>query len=168
MKIRLWSKWGYFGILLVSACNFSGNDERYVPYTFDINYLDSLAKVKNAMYSEHKSTEGHTKEARYYLGDSVKYIVQFDKESKIVSVSKFEGASEVWIENYYPNGQRMSKIAIKTDAQTGEKYFEGPYSTYYETGWIKEVGTYKNNKPYWMLPFTENGLSGDTIFYEYQ
>jgi hypothetical protein len=33
---------------------------------------------------------------------------------------------------------------------------------------LKEEGYYKKDKPFWMLPYTEKGLSGDTIFYEYQ
>jgi antitoxin component YwqK of YwqJK toxin-antitoxin module len=162
-----------FQIMLLTALSFvscgnKNNDERYDPHTFNLSELDSLVKQKQAMYSELKSPEGQLKEARYYLGDSVKFIIQFDKEGILLSVSKFEGASEVWLENYYPNSQRMSRIAMKTDPKTGETQFEGPYSSYYETGWIKEKGFYKNNKPYWMLPYSEKGISGDTIFYEYQ
>ena len=170
MKPRLsFLVWGIFlSALLFEACSSSETDNRYVPYVFDQNSLDSLAKIKVAILDEVKRDDGSIQERRYYLGDSVKYILTYNKSGALLNVSKHEGAHEVWTENFYPNGQRLSKFTMYTDPKTGASFYEGPYQSYYQTGWLKEEGYYKRDKPYWMLPYTESGLSGDTIFYDYQ
>ena len=157
-----------FTAMLFDSCSESKQDNRYVPYVFNTNELDSLVKLKVALLDEVKRTDGSLFEKRYYLGDSVKYILTYNKSQTLLNVSKHEGADEVWTENYYPNGQRLSRFTRETDARTGASYYQGPYQSYYQTGWLKEEGMYKLDKPYWMLPYTESGMSGDTIFYEYQ
>jgi len=154
--------------ILMSSCSGDETDKRYVPYMFNQTELDSLAKIKVAILDEVKREDGTLQEKRFYLGDSVKYILTYNKSGSLLNASKYEGAHEVWTENFYPNGQRMSRFTMYTDPRTGESYYQGPYQSYYQTGWLKEEGFYKKDKPFWMLPYTENGLSGDTIFYEYQ
>ena len=170
MKQRL--TFGIFGfiilMMLMGSCSSSETDKRYVPYTFDQNNLDSLVKLKIVILDEVKREDATVQERRYYLGDSVKYILTYNKSAALLNVSKYEGAHEVWTENFYPNGQRMSRFTMFTDPETGASYYQGAYQSYYQTGWLKEEGYYKRDKPFWMLPYTENGLSGDTIFYEYQ
>lgn len=165
---------GFLGIasiaFLVGVITSCGNntDNRYVPYTFNESYLDSLTQLKIALVDEIKREDGTVREKRYYLGDSVKYVLTYNKSQALLNVSRFEKAIEVWTENFYPNGQRLSRFTMYTDPKTGEAYYQGPYQAFYETGWLKEEGEYIKDKPKWMLPYTESGLSGDTIYYEYE
>lgn len=153
---------------MLESCSSTETDNRYVPYQFNQSELDSLVGLKLAIADEAKRPDGSVQERRYYLGDSVKYVLTYNKSKDLLNVSKYEGAHEVWTENFFPNGQRLSRFTMFTDPKTGESYYEGPYQSYYQTGWLKEEGFYKKDKPFWMLPYTEKGLSGDTIFYEYQ
>lgn len=157
-----------FLIFLIAACDSNNKDNRYEPYTFDQKYIDSFVETKQAILDVTYRPDSTIREKRYYLGDSVKMVLTFNKQGALLNVSRHEGAIEVWTENYYPNGQRLSRFEMLTDPTTGESYYHGTYKMYYQTGWLKEVGQYRYNKPHWILNFTESGLSGDTVFYEYE
>jgi hypothetical protein len=153
-------------VLIISflSCNRKEND-LYKPFTFNTNSLDSMVRLKEVILDQSLRDDGTLRERKYYLGDTVKYLVTYNKEEKILNVSKFQGPEEVWTENYYPNGQRLSRYEKKMDSKTGMSHFNGFYEAYYETGWVKERGMYKMDNPDWMVTYTESGLSGDTIVY---
>jgi hypothetical protein len=151
-------------IITVFSCNRKEND-LYKPYTFNTNALDSLVRIKEVILDQSLREDGTLRERKYYLGDTVKYLVTYNKQEKILNLSKFKGPEEVWTENYYPNGQRLSHYEKKMDAATGMSHFHGFYEAYYETGWVKERGVYKMDNPDWIVNYTESGLSGDTTVY---
>ncbi len=152
-------------IMSILSCKSKEND-LYKPYSFNTNELDSLVRLKVVILDQSLREDGTLRERKYYLGDTVKYIVTYNKAEKILNVSKFMGPEEVWTENYYPSGQRLSKYTKKMDPQTGMSHFNGFYEAYYETGWVKERGVYIMDQPNWVVNYTESGLSGDTVVYQ--
>lgn len=152
----------------VLSCKENVKLTRYQPYKFDIRPLDSLVKLGQVILDETFRPDSTLQEQRYYLGDTVKYHLTYNKSGYLLNVSKFVGPEEVWTENYWPNGQRMSHFDKILDPTTGGSYFHGPYKAYYESGWLKEQGEYKMDQPTWVVNFTEDGTSGDTIVYVYQ
>lgn len=155
-------------MLFASSCDSKEQDERFNPYKFNASALDSLVDFKQALIDVVYRPDSSIREKRYYLGDSVKMVVTYNKQGALLNVTRHEDAIEVWTENYYPNGQRLSKFNMYTDPKTGESHYHGTYKSYYQTGWLKEIGEYRYDKPYWILSYTESGLSGDTVFYEYE
>jgi hypothetical protein len=149
----------------ILSCKGKEND-LYKPYSFNTNELDSLVRLKVAILDQSLRDDGTLRERKYYLGDTVKYVVTYNKQEKILNLSKFIGPEEVWTENFYPNGQRLSRYEKKMDKNTGMSHFHGFYEAYYETGWVKERGMYKMDQPDWIVNYTESGLSGDTIVYQ--
>jgi antitoxin component YwqK of YwqJK toxin-antitoxin module len=139
------------------------------PYKFPENVLDSLVDIDQALVNVVKMQNGKVQEKKFFLADTVCYDLVYNKFGELISVYKFNGKGiELWQENYYPNGQRMSHFEKASDLKTGESYFNGFYEAYYEFGEIKERGVYKNNELVWMVPFTKDRVSGDTIQYEIQ
>jgi len=155
-------------MLLATSCGSKDQDERYSSYKFNATALDSLVDLKQALIDVVYRPDSSIREKRYYLGDSVKMVLTYNKQGALLNVTRHEDAIEVWTENYYPNGQRLSRFNMYTDPKTGESHYHGVYKSYYQTGWLKEIGEYRYDKPYWILSYTESGLSGDTVFYEYE
>jgi len=157
-----------FLIFNAYSCKENVKLTRYQPYKFDIRPLDSLVGLGQVILDESYRPDSTLQEQRYYLGDTVKYQLTYNKNGSLLNLSKFVGPEEVWTENYWPNGQRMSHFDKILDPTTGGSYFHGPYKSYYESGWLKEEGEYKMDQPVWVVNFTEDGTSGDTIVYIYQ
>jgi hypothetical protein len=149
------------------ACKNTEEPVLYKPYVFSTRPLDSLVKLKQVILDQIVRPDGSLEGRKYYMGDTVKYHVSYNKRGNILSVTKFEGPKEVWIENYFPNGQRMSHYERDFDKKTGQTYFQGMYESYYESGWLQESGEYEMDRPKWIVKFTESGLEGDTLIYEY-
>jgi len=171
MKIRGYSDKliTLFALIFISlSCKENVKLTRYQPYKFEIRPLDSLVKLGQVILDETFRPDSTLQEQRYYLGDTVKFHLTYNKSGYLLNVSKFVGPEEVWTENYWPNGQRMSHFDKMLDPTTGGSYFHGPYKAYYESGWLKEQGEYKLDQPVWVVNFTEDGTSGDTIVYVYQ
>lgn len=157
------------GLSMVAFYSCKNNDEPvlYKPYTFSTRPLDSLVRLKQVILDQVVRNDGTLQERKYYLGDTVKYLVTYNRKGLLMNVSKYMGPVEVWTENFFPNGQRMSHFDKVMDKKTGESFYEGKYESYYETGWLQESGEYEKDRPKWVVKFTESGLQGDTIIYEY-
>lgn len=160
-------------LFAVLACVFATYSCNHVdplaakPYKFPENDLDSLVDIDQALVNIVKMQNGKVQEKKFFLADTVCYDLHYNKFGELISVYKFNGEGiELWQENYYPNGQRMSHFEKDSDHKTGESYFNGFYEAYYEFGEIKEHGMYKNNELLWLVPFTKDRISGDTIQYE--
>ncbi len=157
--------------LILAACSGNGlSSDISKPFKFDREKLEKLAKEKKAIYDLGKRNNGTLSYEKFYLGDSVKYELNFDEKSNLSRVAKFnEHGEQVWEEEYYPNGQRKSHYNMKTVQEYGRISTQraGYYETYYETGIVKERGVFNNNKYEWTLKITPEGYAGDTTFYEY-
>lgn len=137
------------------------------PYRFSENWLDSLVDNKEALMNVVSSYQGKVQEKKYFLSDTVCYDIEYNKFGEIISVHKFNGKGiELWQDNYYPNGQRMAHFEKSSDPLNGVSFYNGFYEAYFEFGEIKERGMYKNNEILWMVPYTKDRVSGDTILYE--
>jgi len=167
MKITKYFLLLSFLMVAFYACKNSDEPVLYKPFTFSTRPLDSLVKLKQVILDQIVRPDGSLEERKYYLGDTVKYFVSYNKSGNLLNVTKFVGPIEVWTENYYPSGQRMSHFDKSMDKTTGESYYHGKYESYYESGWLQESGEYETNRPKWVVKFTESGLEGDTLIYEY-
>lgn len=133
-------------MLLATSCGSKDQDERYSPYKFNTTALDSLVDLKQALIDVVYRPDSSIREKRYYLGDSVKMVLTYNKQGALLNVTRHEDAIEVWTENYYPNGQRLSRFHMYTDPKTGESHYHGVYKSYYQTGWLKKNTTSKRLK----------------------
>lgn len=158
-------------LLYLTACNTSGLDPRLVkPYKFDRDALDKLVNEKKALYSQKKRTDGSLDEEKYFLADTVSYVLEYDGRSNLIHVARYnEHGEEEWFEEYYPNGQRRLHACMKTDMRYGRpySYYEGFYEKYYENGRVEEMGFYKKEKMRWNQKINPDGIESDTIFYDY-
>lgn len=155
-------------LLMIFSCQQSNPGVRK-PYKFPISYFDSLVRGKHVIYDQELREDGSIKQRKYYLADSAKYVFEYNKQNELMTVTKFNGSgSEVWQENYFPNGQRMSHYEKFTNPETGVSEFQGDYEAFYETGYLKEKGSYQHDMQQWIVPFDPEGNSGDTIVYQYK
>jgi len=158
---------GFVMAIFLFSCQQKDNRDP-VPYKFPISWLDSLVEENEAIVNLSFTPEGKVKIRRYFLADTVSYMLEYNKFNELSSVYKFNGKGlEIWQENYYPNGQRMAHYNKKGDSRTGLSFADGFYEAYYDMGEIKERGMYQNDKPVWMLPFTRDRVAGDTIYYQF-
>ncbi len=152
--------------VLVFSCTEKDNRDAK-PYKFPVATLDSLVEEEEAIMNQTLNAAGKPQIKRYFLADTVSYMLEYNKFNELESVYKFNGKGlMLWQENYYPNGQRMAHYSKNGDNRTGMAYFDGFYEVYYDQGEIKERGMYKNDKMLWMLPFTRDRVAGDTIYYQ--
>jgi len=157
--------------LLIAACGSnSGKDSISKPFKFDRDKLDKLVKEKKAIYDISKRGDGTLQWEKYYLGDSVKYELNFDSKSNLSRVTKFdEHGLPVWQEVYYPNGQRKAHYTIQTTKESGmvQTNYDGYFEQYFENGNVMERGVYKNQVLVWVQKITKEGYPADTTFYDY-
>ena len=154
-------------VLFIFSCQQKDNRDPK-PYKFPVSWLDSMVEEKEALVSLSFTPEGKVKTRRYFLADTVSYLLEYNKFNELSSVYKYNGKGlELWQENYYPNGQRMAHYTKNGDSRTGLDFADGFYEVYYDMGEIKERGVYKNDKQVWMLPFTRDRVAGDTIYFQF-
>ena len=152
-------------IIIFSCADKDNRDAK--PYKFPFVMLDSLVEEDEAIMNQSLNAEGKPQIRRYFLADTVRYMLEFNKFNELETVYKFNGnGMMLWQENYYPSGQRMARYSKKGDSRTGMAFADGFYEVYYDQGEIKERGMYKNDQLIWMLPFTRDRVAGDTIFYQ--
>ncbi len=153
-------------IILISCQQKDNRDPK--PYKFPISWLDSLVDEKEAIVTFSFTPEGKVRTKKYFLADSVSYMLEYNKFNELSTAYKYNSNGlEIWQENYYPNGQRMARYTKKGISSNGLSYADGFYEAYYDMGEIKERGMYKNDKLVWMLPFTRDRVAGDTIYYQF-
>lgn len=158
----------FAGVILIS-CADSNSRPDAEPYTFDAQSFDSLAKLQGAIVDAEYRSDSSLYGKRYYLADTAKVILEFNRQEELQSVHWFNGkGQEVWQENYYPSGQRMSRFSKRADSGTGAAFFHGSYKSYFQDGSVKECGEYENNQLKWNVHWEADGRKGDTIVYEYQ
>lgn len=157
-------------IIMLAACQSQeGKAPELKPYKFNRDALDKLVKENKAMYEVQKREDGTLKAESYYLGDTVKYELQYDKSSRLQSVyRRNEHGEYVWQENYYTDGQRKARYGLGSfPGQPGAPIYQGRYEEYYEDGKLKETGEYKNAQLMWQVRFDQEGNSGDTLEFDY-
>lgn len=158
---------GVLAVIFLFSCQQKDNRDPK-PYQFPVSWLDSMVEENEAIVNLSFTPEGKIRNRRYFLADTVSYMLEYNKFNELSSVYKYNGKGlELWQENYYPNGQRMAHYNKSGDSRTGLAYADGFYEAYYDLGEIKERGVYKNNKLVWMLPFTRDRVAGDTIYYQF-
>ena len=151
---------------LVFSCN-SNDEVRLAPYKFPIEHFDSLVRSKQVILDQTLREDGSLKERRYYLADTVKFIMEYNRQGELMSVVKFDkSGKELWQENYFPSGQRMAHYDKFVNEKTGVSEFHGNYKAYYESGYLKEKGVYEHDMQKWVITYDQEGNSGDTIVYE--
>ena len=67
-------------MLLATSCGSKDQDERYSPYKFNATALDSLVDLKQALIDVVYRPDSSIREKRYYLGDSVKMVLTYNKQ----------------------------------------------------------------------------------------
>lgn len=162
----------FLPLLFIFACN--GNDGRapeMQPYRFDRDALDKLVKEKKAMYNVKKRYDGTLAKEEYYLGDTVKYELQYDRSSRLETVYKRnERGQNVWQENYYKTGQRKARYSLAPASEFDPTItmYHGRYEEYYENGQLREAGEFAKQQLIWKVQFDKERNPGDTLVYEYK
>lgn len=157
-------------IIILAACQSQeGKAPELKPYKFNRDALDKLVKENKAMYEVKKREDGTLRSEAYYLGDTVKYELQYDKSSRLQTVyRRNEHGLYVWQENYYPDGQRKAHYNLGSVKGHPEiALYDGRYEEYYENGKLKETGEYKRQQLMWQVRFDQDGHSGDTLEFDY-
>jgi antitoxin component YwqK of YwqJK toxin-antitoxin module len=158
-------------MLFLVACGNSGKAPKLKPYFFDRDALDKMVENKPEMHILRKRGNGTLEKEFYYLGDTVKYELLYNKNSQLQTVYKRnEHGMQVWQENYYPSGQRMGhySLAESDSVKNGIAVYYGKFEEYHEDGALKSKGMFKNGQLQWQITFDKEGNAGDTLVYDYK
>lgn len=159
----------FAALLAVVSCHSGPQRPDPEPYEFDWVGFDSLAQLQGAIVDTEYRPDSSLFGKRYYLADTAKVILEFNRQEELQSMHWYNGkGQELWQENYYPSGQRMSRFLKATNAENGTSYFQGLYTSYYLDGSVKERGEYQNNQLLWNVHWETDGRQGDTLVYEYR
>lgn len=156
-------------LLVLVSCGDSSSRPDAEPHVFDVQEFDSLSKAQGAIVDVEYRSDSSLFGKRYYLADTAKVILEFNRQDELQSVHWYNGkGQELWQENYYPSGQRMARFGKQVNEGTGAAYFHGTYKSYYQDGSVKECGEYEDNQLLWNVHWESDGRKGDTIIYEYR
>lgn len=156
-------------IFLLASCGNSSSRPDAEPFAFDVRAFDSISKAQGAIVDAEYRSDSTLFGKRYYLADTAKVILEFNRQEELQSVHWYNGkGQELWQEIYYPSGQRMARFGKQVNQGTGAAFFHGPYKSYYPDGSVKECGEYGNNQLLWNVHWESDGRRGDTIIYEYR
>lgn len=130
-----------------------------------------MVEGKPDMHIIRKRGDGTLDKELYYLGDTVKYELIYDRNSRLQTVYKRnEHGVQLWQENFYTSGQRKAHYSLSDnpDALNGVVYYAGSFEEYHEDGSLKTKGMYNKGQLEWQITFDKDGNAGDTMLYDYK
>ncbi len=156
-------------IILLASCGGGSEKPSVSIYKFDRAFLDKMVKDSTALYDLYKRPDGTLELEKYFLGDTAKYELMYDKNGRLNSVFKYDShGQKVWHEKYYGSGQRKVHYNMKPISENNpESDYHGLYTEWYENGVVKEMGLYEKGKQMWFIEYSKEGVAGDTTEYEY-
>lgn len=154
------------GMALIFSCN---TKKGYAPdrelVKFNRAGWDDLVKQGKVIYQLEKRNDGTLDLEKYFFGDTLSYIVRYDQNSAVHSITQRNAQQmEEWIDFYYSNGVRKGHYLLLANPMTAYLY-HGYFEEYYENGKLQKAGLYKNGVLMWEAPFEKNGAPLDTIVY---
>jgi antitoxin component YwqK of YwqJK toxin-antitoxin module len=160
-----------FLMIFICSCGNSGKAPKLKPYFFNRDVLDKMVAGRPQMHNISKRDDGTLAKEVYYLGDTVKYELQYDRSSRLQTVYKRnEHGVQVWQENYYSSGQRKAHYTLNggDNPEYGLSVYNGEFEEYHEDGSLKAKGKFNKGQLEWQITFDKDGNAGDTLLYDYK
>lgn len=138
------------------------------PYKFDRKSLMKLVQNNKMLYDTVRR-QGKLIETFYYLPDTGKIRLLYDERGLLNFIEKYnEHGQSVMQEYYHENGQRAALIPMAAFEDLGPSSLRHGFAEeFYDDGKIQSQSEYKRGQLLWKLEFSREGISSDTLIYEY-
>lgn len=154
--------------IVTFACNTTPETPTSSPYKFDKAALQKQVK-QGKMMLDSSMVDSQFVETYYYLPDTGKFRLFYDKQRNLKVVEKFnEHGIAVWQEYYHNNGQRAAHYPFQQFQEFGpQSVRHGLAEMWDENGMNKSHQLYQKGMLMWQVEFDKEGNSGDTLEYDY-
>lgn len=156
MKSKLYYLSLIIPLIMVVSCSEPPRSPIVITKFSDKKFKEELRDKK--CYLRFNKRENGTLESDFYVYNDSSYIrVDYDTRNIPVTVSKYDKSrSLMWKEEYYSNGQLLSREGYKYGRPDGE------YNKYYRDGRVSEYGKYENGFNSIVIKYDELGRALDT------